>query len=202
MKQQIKSSGLALKPSGQSSRGVVCYYCHKAGHTRRECRKLLNRNQRFQSAHIASASNTLEQSVVLCADEFAKLLNPTSTPTTALAESGKPDTCLMSSSSNWVIDSGATDHMVGNSSLFTTFQSHPFTSTVTLADGSKSCVLMSGTINPTPLIPLTFVLRLPHFSFNLISMSKLTRTFNCSISFFLGYGLFQDLLTKRVIGKG
>ena len=33
-------------------------------------------------------------------------------------------------------------------------------------------------------------------------MSKLTRTLNCSISFFPGYCLFKDLLTKRVIGRG
>ena len=33
-------------------------------------------------------------------------------------------------------------------------------------------------------------------------MSKLTRTLNCSISFFPGYCLFQDLLTKQVIGRG
>ena len=92
--------------------------------------------------------------------------------------------------------------MTGNYSLFTTFQSHPSTSTVTLADGSKSCALGLGTNNPTPLIPLTFVLSLPHFSFNLISLSKLTLTLNCSISFFPGYCLFQDLLTKRIIGKG
>ena len=33
-------------------------------------------------------------------------------------------------------------------------------------------------------------------------MSKLTQTLNCSISFFIGYCLYQDLLTKRIIGKG
>ena len=33
-------------------------------------------------------------------------------------------------------------------------------------------------------------------------MSKLTRTLNCSISFFLDYCLIQDLSTKRVIGLG
>ena len=202
VKQQTKSNGSNLEPSGQSSGGVVCYYCHKLGHTRRECRKLLNRNRRFQSAHAASASNTLEQSVVLSADEYAKLLKPASTPTVAFAESGTPNTCLMSSSSNWVIDSGATYHMLGNSSLFAIFQSQPTTSTITLADGSKSCALGSDTINPTPLITLTSVLSLPHFSFNLISVSKLTRTLNCSISLFLGYCLFQDLLTKRVIDRG
>ena len=188
VKHQTKSSGSTLEPLGQSSGGVVCYYCHKPGHTRRECRKLLNRNQRFQYAHVASTSNTLEQLVVLFADEYAKLLKPASTLTNALVELGKSDTCLMSFSFNRVIDFGATDHMIGNSSLFTTFQSHPSTSTVTLANGSKSCVLGSGTINPTPLTHLS----LPHFSFNLISVSKLTRTLNCSISFFPVYCMFQE----------
>ena len=60
VKQQTKSSGSTLEPSGQSSGGVVCYYYHKPRHTRRECRKLQNRNRRFQSTHVASASNTLE----------------------------------------------------------------------------------------------------------------------------------------------
>ena len=86
VKQQTKSSGSALEPPGQSSRGVVCYYCHKLGHTRRECRKLLNQNRRFQFAHVVFASNTLERLVVLSADEYAMLLKPASTPTTALAE--------------------------------------------------------------------------------------------------------------------
>ena len=35
------------KPLG----GVVCYYCHNLGHVRRDCRKLQNRNKRFQYAH-------------------------------------------------------------------------------------------------------------------------------------------------------
>ena len=92
--------------------------------------------------------------------------------------------------------------MTSNSSLFITFQSHPSTSTTTLANGTKSCVLRSNIINPTPLIPLTFVLSLPHFFFNLIFVSKLTRILNCSISFFSCYCLFQNLLTKRIIGRG
>ena len=92
--------------------------------------------------------------------------------------------------------------MIGNSGLFTMFQSHPSTSTVTLVDGSTSCVLGSGTIHLTPLITLTSIMSLPEFSFNLISASKLSHTLNCSISFFLNYCLIQDLWTKRVIGRG
>ena len=43
---------------------------------------------------------------------------------------------------------------------------------------------------------------LPQFSFNLISVSKLTCTLNCSISFFPKHCLIQDLSTKRIIGRG
>ena len=134
---------------------------------------------------------------------YQDLSRSPSTPITAIAKSGNPNKCLVSSSSSeWVIDSGATDHMTGNSSLFSTFQSQPSPSTVTLADGSHSCVLGSGTIVPTPSIPLTSVLSLPNFSFNLMSVSKLTRALKCYISFLvLDFCLFQDLITKQIIGR-
>ena len=92
--------------------------------------------------------------------------------------------------------------MTGNSSLFIMFQSHPSTSTVTLRDGSTSRVLGSGTIHPTSLITLTSVMSLAQFSFNLIFVSKLTRTINCSISFFPDHCLIQDLSTKQIISRG
>ena len=92
--------------------------------------------------------------------------------------------------------------MTGNSSLFNTFQSHHSTCIVTLANGSTSCVLGSGTIHLTPQITLTPVMSLLEFSFNLIFASKLTCTHNCSISFFPDYYLIQDLSTKWVIGRG
>ena len=209
-KQQYKGGGKGIDTRGQNAEVVVCHYCHKPGHMKRDCKKLQYRNQRTQSAHIASTNDAInhEKSVTISADEFAKFsqyqesLKSSSTPVTAIAESGKPNTCLVSSSSKWVIDSGATDHMTGNSSLFSTFQPHTSAPTVTLADGSKSRVLGSGSVNPTPLISLSSVLSLPELSFNLISVSKLTRALNCSAQFFPDYCLFQDLTTKQIIGKG
>ena len=55
---------------------------------------------------------------------------------------------------------------------------------------------------PTPSIPLTLVLNLPNFSFNLMSVSKLTRALKCYISFFPNFCLFQDLMMKQIIGRG
>ena len=123
------------------SSGVVCHYYHNPGHVHRDCTKLQNRNRRFPYAH--------------------ESLKSASTPSTMLVGTGKPNTCLISSFSKWVIDHRAIDYMTCNSSIFTTFQLHPFTFTVTLVDRSTSCVLGSVTIHPTSLITLTFVMGLP-----------------------------------------
>ena len=172
-----------------------------------DCKKL--RNRRSLSAHIASFNEAFDQLVQFTVDELTRFhlyqesLKSPSTSVTAITESGNTNTCIVtSSSSEWVIDSIATDHMTSNSSLFCTFQSQLSPSTVTLANGSQSCVLGSGTIFPTPSIPLSFVLSLPSFSFNLVSVSKQTRALKCCVSFFLDYCLFQDLMTKQIIGRG
>ena len=76
---------------------------------------------------MASTNETLDQSVQISTREFAKFQlyqessKPSFTLIAAIAESNKPNTCLFSSSSKWVINSKATDHMTGNSSLFSTF---------------------------------------------------------------------------------
>ena len=208
-RQRNRNSGPCDNTKGSGSGGVVCYYYHKPGHVIRDCKKRQNRNQKFQSAHITSTTEASDQSVQFSAAELARFqlyqesLRSSSTPITAIAESSNLNKCLVTSSfSEWVIDSGATDHMTGNSSLFSTFQSQPSPSTVTLADGSHSCVLGPSTIVPTPSIPLTSILSLPNFSFNLMSVSKLTRALKCYISFFPYFCLFQDLMTKQIIGRG
>ena len=113
--------------------------------------------------------------------------------------SGK--TCLHSSSSpSWVIDSGASDHMIGNSSfLFDISPYSPFY--VTVANGTKTPVQGIGTVNT---LDLTFsdVLYLHEFSFSLLFVHKLIVVLKCSIAFYPSQCVFQDLKTKRMIGGG
>ena len=202
-KPQYKNSGPRGNIRRPISRGVVYYYCRKPGHVIRDCKKLQNRNQRFPSAHIASSNETFDRSVQFSADELARFHLYQESLNGAIVESCNPNTCFASSSSfEWVIDSRATYHMIGNSNLFSTFQSQPSTSTVTLANGSQCCVLGLGIIFPTSSIPLSFVLCLLDFSFNLVYVSKLTRALKCCVSFFTDFLLFQDLMTKQIIGRG
>ena len=50
----------------------MCHYCHNQGHIHRNCRKLQNKNRRFQSVH------------------YQKSLKSASTSIAALVESSKP----------------------------------------------------------------------------------------------------------------
>ncbi len=111
-------------------------------------------------------------------------------------------TCLVTTSQQWVIDSGANEHMTGNLDVLESIKKFSVPTHVTIADGTRCNVVGSGTAKPTPTITLTFVLALPGFSFNLMSVSKLTKDMNCFISFFDDHCLFQDIATKQVIGRG
>ena len=171
--------------------------CHKPEHVIQDYKKRQSRNRRFQFAHVASTNEAPDQSVQFIAEELARFhlyqesLKFPSTLITAIVESSNLNKYFVfSSSSEWVIDFGAIDHMTSNSSLFSTFQSQLSTSTVTLANGSQSCVLGSGTIFPTPSLLLSSVLSLTNFSFNLMSVRKLSRALKCYISFFLDFCLF------------
>ena len=174
---------------GQEQGEIVCHYCHKPGHIKRDCRKL--QYKKAHSAHIASSCATSDKHVTISADEYARLtqfqetVKQPSGHVTAPVETGKPNACLVSSSPKWVIDSGATDHMTGNPSLLSNFQPHKSITPVTLADGSTSSVIGSGTTKPTSSLHLSSVLSLPQLSFNLISVSKLTRALNCCVSLLL-----------------
>ncbi|KAK1384151.1 hypothetical protein POM88_021886 [Heracleum sosnowskyi] len=79
----------------QNSSGIVCNYCRKPGHTKLECKKLQYKNQQ-RVANVMSTTNASEKSVLISSDDC------------------KSNACLISSSSKWVIDSGATDHMTGS----------------------------------------------------------------------------------------
>nr|XP_027073728.1 uncharacterized protein LOC113698197 isoform X1 [Coffea arabica] len=194
----------------------VCYHCKKPCHTIRTCWDLHGRPQQQPPfANFATQENNYVPSdkfILISADEFArftefqvsqKSANPSSsTNPPSIDYSGKPTTCLVSSSNKWVIDSGTTDHMTDNKGILSSFNPNKGHPNVTLADGSCASVVGSGVAIPMSSISLYSVLCLPNFSFNLLSVSKITKALKCSVSFFSEYCVFQDLMTGKIIGKG
>lgn len=74
-----------------------------------------------------------------------------------------------SSSSTWVIDSGATDHVTAIRSEFHTYTQQTL-GIVKIADAPFTQVAGKGSISVLPNLSLPFVLPVPYFSFNLLSV--------------------------------
>ena len=99
-----------------------------------------------------------------------------------------------------IIDSGATDHMIGCAKLFSSYTPSPGNVKVKIADGSLSTVAGTGSIEIYPNIVLNSVLHVLKLSYNLISISKLTRDQNCIAIFSQYLCDFQDRISGRRIG--
>ncbi|PSS35748.1 Endonuclease [Actinidia chinensis var. chinensis] len=102
----------------------------------------------------------------------------------------------------WIIDSGASDHMTGSSPVFCAYTPCSGRDKVRNADGTVSSVSGKGLVRVTPLLSLSSVLHVPNFTTNLLSIGRITRDKNCSVTFFLSHCVFQDLITGRTIGNG
>lgn len=124
----------------------------------------------------------------------------TSIPGSALSAS------VSSPQTSWIINSGASHHMTGMSTLFHTYQI-TFDSTyqitfdrdkMCIVDGSYSSVASHGDTHATSELSLSSVLHVPNFTLNLLSISYLTQHLHCFVTFFPSYGVFQDLEMKTI----
>jgi transposase InsO family protein len=104
-------------------------------------------------------------------------------------------------SGDWVIDSGATDHMTHNETeLKTRYTSQK--GGIINANGKIYPVKIAGDVVLSNKLCLKNTLVVPSLATNLISVSQLTRDQNCTVLMFPDYCVFQDILTKRIIGHG
>ncbi|KAK8951032.1 hypothetical protein KSP39_PZI004596 [Platanthera zijinensis] len=165
---------------------------------------------RFQSS--AHSTEVLEEPAgglsVAELEAFRRMLrsHTESTPVAshaAVATSGLTSAHAVSSTpSEWIIDSGATDHMTGSASGFTSYTPLSGRDKVIAANGSLSAIAGKGTVSCSPDLSLSSVLHVPSFPRNLLSISHLTTSLNCSVTFFPNVCVFQDLATRRTLGSG
>ncbi|KAK3019009.1 hypothetical protein RJ639_003617 [Escallonia herrerae] len=101
----------------------------------------------------------------------------------------------------WILDSGATDHITSDPTLFTQTNSSSIPS-VNLPTGSSASINSIGTIPVISNITLDNVLCVPSFRLNLMSVSKLTNDLNCFVILFPSFCALQDLAMGKMIGSG
>jgi len=186
-----ESSHLTL--GGYRGKRPRCNFYQRYGHTEAECRpKAILQNHlmkfQFQLMPIMSFSNTRQppqpiQHVVVVA-QFANLV-----------------ACISKSSFGpWILDLGASDHMSSNKSFFSQLTYFDSLASVTMVNGSQIRVHGIGHTCPSSNLTPDYVLYILGCPFNLISISKLTRTQNYSILFPNNFVLVQDRRTRQTIG--
>ena len=85
----------------------------------------------------------------------------------------------------WIIDFGASDHMMGDETIFHEYNPCKKKYIVWIADGSLSKVAGTGLIKVTNDLNLNSFLHVPNLDCNLLLIRKLTRDLDCEAKFFL-----------------
>ncbi|XP_050207369.1 uncharacterized protein LOC126656794 [Mercurialis annua] len=99
----------------------------------------------------------------------------------------------------WIIDSGATDHIVCSMSYFSSYK--PVDNVfVTLPNSQKISVTHIGAVKFSKECELHDVLFVPKFFFNLISTSKLTSYYQYCLILHKDVCIIQDVINWRMIG--
>lgn len=119
---------------------------------------------------------------------------------------GKQPNCYFLHTSNdigtWVIDTGATSHICHDFSLLSKPVKLEPTIPVSLLDGTLRHSTHKRTLRLCNNLILRDVLYIPKFSYNMISIKKLTQVSNTYISFYPNYCFVQDLTTNKKIKEG
>ena len=100
----------------------------------------------------------------------------------------------------WIIDSGATHHVCHDIRLFESFDDVTVTSSIMLPNGQNVDISRVGTVRLTSLLVLHNVLFVPSFRYNLISVSSLTKSLPCSLTFSDDHCFIQDNMQGLRIG--
>ena len=106
---------------------------------------------------------------------------------------------VVTKGSDWIIDTGATNHMTYDRNMFIQLFFNSYVSVIINANGVSSPVMGSSTISISPLLLISNELFVPSLNCNLLSVSQLTKSHNCVFLFFSTYCTLQNIYTKEKI---
>jgi hypothetical protein len=101
-----------------------------------------------------------------------------------------------------IIDSGATDHITSSPKLLVNQRKNTLLPPVTMPSGEQAPITSIGNLPLNSTVTLKNVLGVPTFKVDLMSVSRITKDLNCSVTFFPYWCILQDLRTKTTIGLG
>jgi len=99
-----------------------------------------------------------------------------------------------SSPSKLIIDSGATNHIISSPTLLFNIKENTSLPPIVMPNGNQAPI--------KSIVSLTNVLGVPSCTIHLMSVSRVTRDLNCSVTFFPCRCILLDLMTRMTIGLG
>ncbi|XP_019237758.1 PREDICTED: uncharacterized protein LOC109217915 [Nicotiana attenuata] len=210
---------------------LLCDYCKMKGHTRDTCYKLngyppsfkfnnskrrgrhdnsgpmahnVNTGDEIQNAGNAYALQnipivpTVQGFTPEQYQQILKLLSKEPEPTEVANMAGKS----LTEHRCWIIDSGASNHMVSSLNLLSSIIQipEPKTSSDHLPNGNSTKITHTGSCNLFNSETIHNVLYVPEVKYNLLSISKYTKELNSVVHFYLDFCIFQDLSSGMVKG--
>ncbi|KAL2939167.1 Retrovirus-related Pol polyprotein from transposon RE1 [Bienertia sinuspersici] len=104
---------------------------------------------------------------------------------------------------NWIVDSGATNHMSGDQKMFLELQNMKQQQYISLPNGGRAEIKGARSVKLMNGLTLKNVLYFPTFNHSLISVKRLNDEAGCKVVFLARYCITQDERTNevRAIGK-
>ena len=75
-------------------------------------------------------------------------------------------------------------------------------SVISTANGSTSPITGEGSVILSNTLTLDIALVAPSLEYNLLSVSQITSTLACIVTFWPSFCVFQDILTRKILGYG
>lgn len=105
-------------------------------------------------------------------------------------------------SPEWIIDSGASDHMTPNLHLLTSPVPTTTSSKINLPNGDTAMISHRGKIHLPNDLLLDNVLCIPYFKHNLLSVQKFSKENCCELKFYPSHCDIIHTISKNVLAKG
>jgi GAG-pre-integrase domain len=183
-----------------NKKNTTCTNCGKKNHSRESCFKIVGYPEwypEFKKKKQAEAASTGEKgkATLVVTGKAEK------------GSEGEGNVYLSHSNfgtkknNSWIIDSGATDHMTFCKNDMNEY-SEPEKIEILNANGISYPVTGMGDVHISPSLTLRNTLLVPSLSTRLISVGQLVEELNCVVIMYPNCCIFQDILTKEVIGRG
>lgn len=103
------------------------------------------------------------------------------------------------SNSAWIIDSGATNHMMFDSRQVSSLKLSS-QKIISIANGSLNLVIGEISLDLTDTLNLDSILVVPSLDYNFLLVSQITTTLLCVVIFWLDFCMFKDIQKRKMIG--